>query len=370
MKGVEGMAVKPIKKGLLTIQIPRPISQKDLSIFARSLSLLIDVGVPLLRSLRILGDRTPNPRLAKMVKEIADHVEGGGTLSGGLAKYPRIFKPLMISLIRVGETGGVLESSLRRIAEMLESRIALTSKIRSAMMYPAVALVACFGVIIFLLTYVIPVFVPLFEKKTQNSVPLPLPTKITLQVSNFVIHQWAFYVPLLIIIVIALIIYGRTKSGKLFYDRIRLRVWLIGPIFTKLVMARFARTTATLLRSGIGLLESLQIAKDSVGSPNVADAIEQTRIGIEGGGRMEDQLRESIFFPPLAVDLIAVGEQAGALETVLQRIAESYERELDDLIHGLTSVIEPILIIFIGGVVLFIALSVFLPYFSLVKIIQ
>ena len=149
-----------------------------------------------------------------------------------------------------------------------------------------------------------------------------------------------------------------------------MRVWLIGPIFTKLVMARLSRTLATLLRSGIGLLEGLQIAKDAVGSPNVAEVLEKTRIGIEGGGRMEDQLRDSIFFPPLAVDLIAVGEQAGQLETVLQRLAESYEQELDDLIHGMTSVIEPILIIFVGGIVLFIALSVFLPYFSLVKIIQ
>jgi len=364
------MANKSRKKGLLTINIPRPISQKDLSIFARSLSLLIDVGVPLLRSLRILTERTTNPRLSKIIKEIADHVEGGGTLSGGLAKYPRVFKPLMISLIRVGETGGVLESSLRRIAEMLESRIALTGKIRSAMMYPTVAIVASFSVIVFLLIYVIPVFVPLFKKKTQGQVGLPLPTQIILTTSDFLRHQWAIYVPLIIVLIIALVVYGRTKSGKLLYDRIRLRVWLIGPIFTKLVMSRFSRTLATLLRSGIGLLEGLMIAKDSVGSPNVAEAIEKTRAGIEAGGRMEDQLRDSIFFPPLAVDLIAVGEQAGALETVLQRMAESYERELDDLIHGMTSVIEPILIIFVGGVVLFIALSVFLPYFSLVKIIQ
>ncbi|MDI6782751.1 MAG: type II secretion system F family protein, partial [bacterium] len=338
------MANKPRKKGLLTINIPRPISQKDLALFARSLSLLIDVGVPLLRSLRILTDRTNHPRLSKIVKEVADHVEGGGTLSGGLAKYPRIFKPIIISLIRVGETGGVLESSLRRIAEILENRIALTSKIRSAMMYPSVAIAASFGVIIFLLVYVIPVFVPLFKKKTQGQVALPLPTQIILTASEFLRTQWAIYVPLLIVVIIALIVYGRTKSGKLLYDRIRLRVWLIGPIFTKLVMARFARTLATLLRSGIGLLEGLQITKDAVGSPNVAEAIEKTRVGIEGGGRMEDQLRDSIFFPPLAVDLIAVGEQAGALETVLQRIAESYERELDDLIHGMTSVIEPILI--------------------------
>ncbi|MCX7919025.1 MAG: type II secretion system F family protein [bacterium] len=364
------MAGKPKKKSLLKINIPRPISQKDIAVFSRSLSLLIDVGVPLLRSLRILSERTNNPRLAKIVKEIADHVEGGGSLSGGLAKYPRIFRPLIISLIRVGETGGVLESSLRRIAEMLENRIALTSKIRSAMMYPTVAITASLGVVIFLLTYVIPIFVPLFQKKTQGQVNLPLPTQIILTTSDFLRNQWAIYVPLLIIIIIALIIYGRTASGKLLYDRIRLRVWLIGPIFTKLVIARFARTLATLLRSGIGLLEGLQIAKDSVGSPNVAEALEKTRAGIEAGGRMEDQLRDSIFFPGLAVDLIAVGEQAGQLETVLQRLAESYEQELDDLIHGMTSVIEPILIVFVGGIVLFIALSVFLPYFSLVKIIQ
>ena len=364
------MAGKSKRKSLLKITLPRPISQKDISIFARSLSLMIDVGVPLLRSLRILTDRTNNPKLAKVVKEVAIHVEGGGTLSGGLAKYPRIFKPLMLSLIRVGETGGVLESSLRRIAEMLESRIALTSKIRSAMMYPAVAITASLGVVVFLLTYVIPVFVPLFQKKTQGQVGLPLPTQIIIVTSNFIRQQWAIYVPLFILITIALIIYGRTKSGKLLYDHIRLRVWLIGPIFTKLVMARLSRTLATLLRSGIGLLEGLQIAKDAVGSPNVAEVLEKTRIGIEGGGRMEDQLRDSIFFPPLAVDLIAVGEQAGQLETVLQRLAESYEQELDDLIHGMTSVIEPILIIFVGGIVLFIALSVFLPYFSLVKIIQ
>lgn len=365
------MAVKSTKKGIITIEIPRPITQKDLAIFARSLSLLIDVGVPLLRSLRILSERTNNPRLTKIIKEVADHVEGGGTLSGGLAKYPRIFKPLMLSLIRVGETGGVLESSLRRIAEMLENRITLTSKIRSAMMYPVVAILACGGVIIFLLAYVIPVFVPLFKQKTEGSkVPLPVPTQIILTVSEFLRKGWAIYIPLLILIIIVLFIYGRTKSGKLLYDRIRLRIWLIGPIFTKLVVSRFTRTLATLLRSGIGLLEGLQIAKDAVGSPNVAEALEKTRVGIEGGGRMEDQLRESIFFPPLVVDLVGVGEQAGSLEVVLQRIAESYEQELDDLIRGMTSIIEPLLIIFIGGVVLFIALSVFLPYFSLVKIIQ
>jgi type IV pilus assembly protein PilC len=364
------MAAKASKKGILKFELPRPITQKDLAIFARSLSLLIDVGVPLLRGLRILTERTSNPRLQKILQEVSNHVEGGGTLSGGLAKYPRVFKPVTLSLIRVGETGGVLESSLRRIAEILENRIALTGKIRSAMMYPSVAILASFSVIIFLLTYVIPVFVPLFKQKTQGQVPLPLPTKIILFSSEFIRHHWAIYVPLLIIGIIALVVYGRTKSGKLLFDRIRLRIWIIGPIFTKLVVSRFARTLSTLLRSGIGLLEGLQITKDSVGSPNVAEAIEQTRAGIEGGGRMEDQLRDSIFFPPLAVDLIAVGEQAGQLETVLQRLAETYERELDDLIHGMTSIIEPILVIFVGGVVLFIALSVFLPYFSLVKIIQ
>lgn len=364
------MAVKASKKGLLTIEIPRPITQKDLAIFSRSLSLLIDVGVPLLRSLRILTERTTNPRLQKIIGQVADHVESGGTLSGALAKYPRIFNPLMISLIRVGESGGVLESSLRRIAEMLENRITITSKVRSAMMYPVFALLACGGVIIFLLSYVIPVFVPLFEKKTQGTVPLPLPTRTVLLVSKFLTKEWAIYIPLLILIIIILYLYGRTKSGKLLYDRIRLRTPIIGRIFTKLVIARFARTVSTLLHSGISLLEGLQISKDSVGSPNVAEAIDKARTGIEGGGRLEDQLRESVFFPPLAVDLIGVGEQAGSLEVVLQRIAESYEQELDDLIQGMTSIIEPVLIVIIGGVVLFIALSVFLPYFSLVKVIE
>ena len=349
-------------------QIPLPITSRDISTFCRSFSVMIETGVPVLRSLKIISERTTKPKLQKIIREITLFVENGGTISGAMLKYPAIFDPLMVNMIKVGETSGTLDHALHRIADLFEKRIALREKVQAAFAYPIVALTLALGVIIFLLVRVIPVFVPLFNNPARR-IPMPVPTQIIISMSEFLRNEWMLYIPSLILIIILLILYGKTTRGRFFYDRIWFGVPLFGDLYTKMVMSRFTRTISLLLRSGIPLLESLRLAKHATGSVHMSQLLQQSHDNLEKGGTFEEVLRESFIVPPLSVDIIAIGEQAGHLEEVLSRIADTYDEEIDVTVRGITSIIEPLMLIVVGGVVLFIALSVFLPYFSLVRIL-
>ncbi len=362
------MATPVKKRRLIRREIPLPVTSRDIATFCRSFSILIETGMPVLRSLKILSERTSKIRLRKIVSEISISVENGGTVSGAFAKYPKFFSPLVVSLIRVGETSGTLDQALHRIADLLEKQIALKQKVQSAFAYPVIALLASLGVIIFLLVRVIPVFIPLYNDPERN-VPMPIPTQIIISVSEFLTTYWYLYLPVLLGVIIFLILYGKTTNGRFFYDRIRLRLPLIGSLYTKMMMERFSRTTSILLHSGIPLLETLKLVRHVVGSVNMAKVVDKAHDVLQQGGTLEETLRESPFIPPLSVDIISIGEQAGALEEVLKRIADTLDEEIDVTVRGITSIIEPVMALVVGGVVLFIALSVFLPYFGLVRVI-
>ena len=362
------MAQPARKKIFLRRELPLPVTLRDIATFCRSFSVLIETGMPVMRSLKILSERTSKVRLRKIVSDITAFVENGGTVSAAMAKFPRFFNPMVVSMIRIGETSGTLDHSLHRISELLEKQIALKQKVKSAFAYPVIALLASVTVIIFLLVRVIPVFVPLF-KNPENPVPIPVPTQIIISVSEFLTNNWYIYVPMILGILIVLYLYGRTTGGRFLYDRLWLKMPLFGTLSTKVVMERFTRTTALLLRSGIPLLETLKLVRHVVGSVNVEATIDKAHSVLQQGGTLEETLRESSIIPPLTVDIISIGEQAGALEDVLSRVAETLDEEIDVTVRGITSIIEPVMVLFVGGVVLFIALSVFLPYFGLVRVL-
>ncbi len=349
-------------------QFPTPVTQKDVSSFCRGFSILIQSGIPVLKSLKILAVRTSQPKLKKALGEVARFVENGGTVSRAMENYPRYFNPLIVSMIRVGESSGTLDEALHRIADLMEKSVALRQKLKSAFAYPLVSLLVALGVIIFLLMRVIPVFIPLF-KNSERNIQIPVPTQMIIFVSEILQMHWPLVLVGLCLLGVLFWILKNTERGKYLYDRFELKIPVFGMLYTKVVVARFTRTMSVLLHSGVPLLEALQLSKAVTGSLNMSITIQNAYDNLVKGGTFEEVLRDSDIIPPLAVDIISVGEQAGTLEEVLERIAMTYEEEIDVTIRGITSIIEPILVLVVGSVVLFIALSVFLPYFALIKIL-
>lgn len=340
---------------------------RDMAMFCRQLATLLDVGIPLLRSLKILAERTQHPKLKQVVGQVAAKVEEGQTLSSALAEHPKIFSNLFVSVAKVGEVGGILDSSLKRLAEILEKKSEIKSKVTSALMYPAVSLLVCIGVVIVILAFAIPKFVEVY-----NSVDAQLPgiTKTIISLSNFVRNYPIIYIPLIVIAIVLLVIFLKTPGGKRLFDLFKLRMIVLGPITTKVNVARFTRTLGNLLQAGIPLLEGIRICAKTSENDIVVDTLEKVYSAVEKGGKMEQPLRDGNIFPPLVVDMISIGDEAGALDTMLIKVADAYDSEVDSTLKGLTSIIEPVLIVFMGFVVLFVALSLLLPYFNLVKVVE
>ncbi len=343
-----------------------PPNIRDMATFCRQLATLLDVGIPLLRSLKILSERTQHPRLKKVVGEVAKSVEEGQSLSSALAKFPRVFSPLFVNVVKVGEVGGILESSLKRLADILEKKADIKKKIFSAVAYPVAALLMSIGIIILMLVVAIPRFEQVYKEQAAQ---LPGVTRIILAVSHFVQDYPLIYVPLLVVAIVLLIAYGRTPVGRRMYDWLKLKLPIMGPINVKINVARFTRTAGGLLAAGIPLLEVLNVAFRTAENVVVAEAIKQTHDNVERGGKMDEPLRKNPVFPPLVVDMIAIGDEAGALDMMLNKIADVYETDVDASLKGLTALIEPLLIVFLGFVVIFIALGLLLPYWNLVRVI-
>jgi len=344
-----------------------PPNIKDMATFCRQLATLLDVGIPLLRSLKILAERTQHPKLKDVVAQVAKRVEEGQTLSSSLAQHPKIFSSLFIGVVKVGEVAGILDTSLKRLAEILEKNSEIKKKIMSACMYPIVSLCVCIGVITVILAFAIPRFVEIYARVNAE---LPGATKAIIKLSNFVRHYPAIYIPLIIIFIVGLGIFAKTPTGKYFFDWLKMRFPIIGPISTKINVARFTRTLGNLIQAGIPLLEGIRISAKTSENQLVADTLEDVYSVVEKGGKMEQPLRKGNVFPPLVVDMISIGDEAGALDTMLLKVADTYDIEVDSTLKGLTSIIEPVLIIIMGFVVVFVALAILLPYFTLVKVVQ
>ena len=348
---------------------------RDMTMFCRQLSTLLDVGIPLLRSLKILSQRTQHPRLKRVVGQVADQVEQGNRLSAALAQHPRVFSPLFISVAQVGEAGGILEGSIRRLAEILESKMTIRRRILAACAYPFAAIAIACVILIGIMVFAVPKFREIYGGKDATSPiqgGMPGITKFLLDASDFfsnlVKNHWLLCIVLIAAIIVVLKMIARSGPGKRFFDWCKLRLPVLSAVNAKIAIARTTRTLASLLGAGIPLLESLRVTSDSSENVHVAESIQRVHDTVEGGGKLEQQLRkETHVFAPIVTDMIAIGDEGGALDTVLSKLADSYDEDVDSTLRGLSAIIEPVLIVLLGFVVVFIALALLLPYFRLAK---
>ncbi len=340
------------------------VKLKDLSIFCRQFSTMIDAGVSLVRALDVLGEQTQNPKLKRIIREIQVEVESGQTLSKSMAKYPKVFGNLFIGLVRAGEIGGVLEEALQRLSHFLEKDMEMRRKVKAAMTYPVIVVIVALIIVLGLCTFIVPKFIDLF--KDLGVKELPWMTQVLVDFSNFLKEKW--WVGLLIIAAIWISIKyaGTTKTGRRVIDRLKLKVPVFGPLGHKIALARFARTLSTLLVSGVPILQAMETVAGTVGNEIISEAIMNARARIREGERINEPLERSKMFPPMVVHMISIGEESGALDQMLSKIAEFYEGEVESTLQSLTSAIEPVMIVFLGFCVGFIVIAMFMPLLAVI----
>ncbi len=346
--------------------IAHRVKGKHIMAFTRQLATLIDAGLPILRSLFILQEQVESIIFKEKIGQIAKDIEGGSSLSEALAKHPKVFDNLYVNMVRAGEIGGVLEAVLNKIAEFLEKRQALIGKVRSAMMYPVVVMVLAAGIVTFILVKIIPKFVDIFA---QLGAELPGLTMMLIHASNIIMHHTVWVVLGIVALVIIYKKINRTREGKHFFDRLKLKLPVFGNLLRKIAITRFAGTLSTLITSGVPILQSLDIVRDTSGNEVIARAMEKVYQSVKDGETIHEPLRECKVFPPLVVHMVAVGEETGAIDQMLVKVAEAYEREVDDTVNALTSILEPLLIVFLGVIVGVIVVALYLPLFSIPKVV-
>ncbi|WP_018467173.1 type II secretion system F family protein [Calidithermus timidus] len=337
---------------------------KDLAVFSRQLATMLSAGLPIVQSLAILEKQTENKKFREIIKEIRTEVEGGTTFSDALSKH-RLFSRLYINLVKAGETSGTLDAILDRLATFLEKDLELRGKIRSALTYPAIVFVFAVGVTYFLLTGVVPQFAGIL---TGLGSELPLLTRLLIAISDALRAGTLFIVLLAIVGFFAYRSYYRTEQGRRVIDRIKLRMPVFGNLNKKSALARFSRTFGLLITSGVNIVESLDITKGTAGNAIIEDILEETKTTIQAGEPVYATIQAyPQVFPPMVGSMIAIGEETGALDVMLQKIGDFYEREVDEAVSSLTAAIEPIMIVFLGGVVGLIVAGMFLPLFQIIN---
>lgn len=341
-------------------------SNLDRAVFCRQFATLIEVGIPLLRALQMLSVRTPHAQLAKAIADVAKKVEEGQSISDAMRDNERTFSPLVCNILRVGETGGILESSLIRLAQIMEARADMNRKVLSAVLYPLTALAVAVGVVILIMVKAVPIFMSVYGEADAD---LPSLTLLVVGISNFLTKWLPIWLPLLIGGSIWAGWYSRTDSGRAVVSALSLRMPIVSRVARKIAVARFSRTLGSLLNSGVPLIESLQITADTNENTVIADALNRVHASVEKGEKMARPLGQAKIFPPLVVDMIAIGEETGTLDRMLGKIADIYDADVDATLRGLSTIIEPLLIVALGGVVIVIALAVMLPYFNLVNLV-
>ncbi len=345
----------------------RRVKLKDLAMFCRQFATMIGAGVPLVRCLDVLEQQTSSPALKMIIRDIEQEIEGGATLSRAMQKHPRAFSNLAVGLVRAGEVGGVLDETLDRLANFLESDLELRRRVKSSMTYPTLVIIFAFGIVMFLATFIIPKFIGLFKELGMKEEDFPLPTLMLVRFSNFVTQKWWVMILILIGLYIAFNRFKATKTGKRIWDRIKLKAPVFGRLNHELAIARFARTLATLLSSGVPILHALETVAGTVDNDIIADAILQSRASIREGDTIAAPLAASRMFPPMVVQMITIGEETGQLDAMLSKVADFYEAEVQAKLESLTAALEPVLIVFLGVVVGFIVVSMFLPLISIIS---
>jgi type IV pilus assembly protein PilC len=340
------------------------VNAKELAIFTRQFSVMIDAGLPLVQCLEILASQQENKTFQKVLVNTRSAVEGGATLSAAMKQSPKVFDPLYTNMVEAGETGGILDTILQRLSTYIEKNVKLQRAVKSALVYPIGVLTVAGGVIILLLWKVVPIFATLFA---GLGVSLPLPTRIVMALSNL-IGSWFGFLFLVAIVgaIFALKAWYGTPGGRLALDSIILKLPVLGLLMRKIAVARFTRTLGTLISSGVPILEGLDITARTAGNAVVEQALIKVRRSLEEGKSLTEPLKDSQVFPGMVTQMIAVGEQTGAMDAMLQKIADFYEEEVDAAVKDLLTALEPVMIVFLGVVVGGVVISMYLPLFSLI----
>lgn len=364
---VMATSVKP-KASDIQIRIPGfggTVSERDLAVVTRQLATMIDAGLPLVQCLEILASQQENKLLKKTLHDIRQDVEGGATFSAALKRHPKIFGALYTNMVEAGEAGGILDTILNRLAAYIEKAMILKRRVKTAMFYPATIISVAVVVVIFLLLYVIPTFQQMFA---GFGATLPLPTLFVLALSNFVRAYILFIIVGIVGMVVGLRVFNGTEGGKRTIDRILLRLPVFGPLIRKVAVAKFSRTLGTLVSSGVSILEGLDITARTAGNKIVEEAVFRARTVIAQGKTIAEPLEASGVFPRMVTQMIGVGEQTGALDRMLNKIADFYDEEVDVAVAGLTSLLEPLLVIFLGVIIGGVVIAMYLPIFKLISV--
>lgn len=343
------------------------VSQKDVAVFSRQFATMINSGLSLIRALHILHEQTENKVLAAICNTVRMDVEKGASLSQALARHPKAFSRLFVAMVRAGETGGVLDGVLVQLADIIEKQVELKRKIKSAMTYPVAVLFLVLLIVTAMLIFVVPTFETLYADLGGT---LPLPTRILLAVSAFMV-KWA---PIIIVFEVAAVFafkrWIQSERGRAAWDSFKLRIPIFGKLVHKTVLTRFSRTFAVLLRSGVPILEALEITSETVNNTVAASAIRDTQEAVKRGESVASELERHAIFPPMVVQMLAVGEETGQVDTMLEKVADFYDQEIEALVDALTSLLEPLLIVVMGGAVGGMVVALYMPMFQIINLVQ
>ncbi|WP_291270780.1 type II secretion system F family protein [Geothrix sp.] len=361
--GIEVMSVNLMAgKSSKSIGKVRP---KELAIFTRQFSVMIDAGLPLVQCLEILGAQQQNKGFQRIIEAVRGDVEQGLTLQAALSKHPKAFNDLYVNMVGAGESGGILDIILQRLSGYIEKAVKLTAKVKGAMTYPVAVITIAIAVVVIIMVKVIPVFSAMYDGLGSK---LPFPTLVCIALSNALInYSW------LIIIAVALIVVGlrqyyKTMAGRLQIDALLLKIPIIGDVLRKVAVARFCRTLGTLISSGVPILEGMDITAKTAGNMVIQNAILKSKDAVEQGRNISTPLAETKVFPPMVVQMVGVGEATGALDAMLSKVADFYEDEVDNAVTNLTSLMEPVMIAMLGGIIGFIVIAMYLPIFNLANV--
>jgi type IV pilus assembly protein PilC len=351
----------------LSFNIRKKVKQKEIAVFTRQFSVMLNAGMPLVQGLDAIAQKHPNEAFKTVLNQVRSDVESGSTLSAALGRHPKVFDSLYTNMVAAGETGGILDTILQRLSVFIEKIVKLKSAVRSAMIYPSVILTVAVGVVIVILWKVVPVFRSLFE---GFDVALPLLTRFVIAVSE-IVERFAIYSVFVIAAgVFAFLKFYKTDKGRHTVDSLLLKCPILGDILRKIGVARFTRTLATLLTSGVPILEGLDITAKTAGNAILEDTILTLRQRIEEGGTMAEPMRHSGFFPPMVTQMVSVGESTGEMDTMLVKVADFYEEEVDVVVANLLTILEPVLMVFLGVVVGGIVIAMYLPLFKLIQVLS
>ncbi len=342
------------------------VTEKNIVVFSRIFATMINAGLPLMQCLDLLAEQEQNKTFAKIIKGLKEDIEGGSTLTDALKKYPKIFDQLFVNLVAAGESGGILDTILQRLSNYMEKAMKLKGKVKGAMTYPISVLVISIGVVSLLLLKVIPVFQKMFE---GFGGALPAPTQFLVDASQYARHYFIYAIIVVAAVIYAFKTYYKTEKGTLTIDALVLKAPVFGPLLKKVAVAKFTRTLSTMMSSGVPIMEGLDIVSKTAGNKIIENAILETRRSVGEGKTIAEPLMETDIFPSMVVQMIAVGEATGALDAMLAKIADFYDDEVDAAVEAMTALLEPVMMVFLGGVVGGMIIAMYLPIFKMASVV-